>query len=112
MNLKQVKSVVNTYNGATLTSSLDNATMNSGYMVSLKGYELKTSIKELTSEILKRYKKLAKLNTAYIGLWLDNNVLYIDISINVKDKNQAVEIARKNNQLAIYDCKNSESVYV
>ena len=112
MNLKQIKSVVNTYKGATLDQSLNQATVNSGYMVSLKDHELKTSTKSLTSEVLKEYKKLAKHNDAYVGFWLDNEDLYIDVSINIQDRKKAIKIAQENKQLAIYDCRNGVSIYV
>lgn len=112
MNLKQIKSVVNTYKGATLSSNLDNATIKSGYMVSLNGYEYITTVKELTNDLLKEYKRIAKRNGAYVGLWLDSKDLYLDLSVNIQDKRQALKIARDNEQLAIYDCKNEVSIYV
>ena len=48
----------------------------------------------------------------YIGLWLDNNKMYIDISINIIDKVEALEFGKKNKQLAIYDIVNNDSIYL
>lgn len=112
MNLRKVKRIVESNGGATLTSSLDNATINDGYMVSLQGNEFKTSLELLTSNLLETYQQTAENNNAYIGFWLDNQELYVDISINIHDYMQAVQIARDNEQLAIYNCRTGESIYL
>lgn len=112
MNLKQVKQAVEKNRGATLTSDLDKAVINNGYMVSLQGHEFKTSLELLTSNLLKTYQQTAENNNAYIGFWLDNQELYVDISINIHDYMQAVQIARDNEQLAIYNCRTGESIYL
>lgn len=112
MNLQQVKKAVQTNNGATLTSDLDTATIDNGYMVSLQGYEIKTSIDLLTSEMLKEYQSIAKQCNAFIGLWMDANELYLDISVNIQDEKQALKVARDNNQLAIYHMDKGATIYV
>lgn len=112
MNLKQLKEIVSANNGATLTSNLETATIDSGYMVSLAGYEIKTSITLLTSEMLKEYQSIAQQQNAYIGLWLDNDELYLDISVNIKDEQQALRMARDNNQLAMYHIEKGVTIYV
>lgn len=112
MNLQQIKNIVQNNNGATLTSDLDNATIDNGYMVSLAGYEIKTTIELLSSEMLKEYQSIAKQHNAFVGLWLDNNELYLDISVNIKDKQQALKMARDNKQLAIYHMDKGATVYV
>jgi hypothetical protein len=42
----------------------------------------------------------------------DKDNFYLDISINVKDRNEAIELAKKNNQLAIFDIATGESIYL
>jgi hypothetical protein len=66
----------------------------------------------LSSELLEEYQQIAMENNAYIGFWLDNNDLYVDLSINIDNLNEAIEIAQKNKQLAIYNCMKGESIYV
>ena len=39
----------------------------------------------------------------YLGGWIHENKLYIDISVNIQDKREAIEFGIKNNQIAIYD---------
>ena len=48
----------------------------------------------------------------YIGLWLDSDVMYVDVSIHIIDYLEALEVARNNEQLAIYDLKNNDSIYL
>lgn len=112
MNLTQIKHAVKMNGGATLTSELDGATLNGGYMVSLHGHELKTSIDLLTFEMLEDYKQIAECNNAYIGFWMDGADLYVDVSINVHEEAEALKIAQDNKQLAIYNISKGESVYL
>lgn len=99
--------------GATLTKDLKNATLKNGYMVSIMGMERtykKENIKEL-KESIQEYQKILK-NNEYIGLWLDNDIIYLDISKHFKDLKQAKKVGIKNKQLAIYDLKNNKSIYL
>ena len=51
-------------------------------------------------------------NVYYVGLWVDNGICYIDISIRVSNKKQALIMGLLNNQLAIYSNKKNESIYL
>ena len=55
---------------------------------------------------------IAMENNAYIGFWLDNNDLYVDVSINIDNLSEAIKIAQENKQLAIYNCRKGETIYV
>lgn len=112
MNKQELVKAINDNGGATLTSDFKSAAFNGGYMVSLENYEFKTSIELLSSELLEEYRMIAMKNNAYIGFWLDNNDLYVDLSINIDDLNEAIKIAQENKQLAIYNCMKGESIYV
>ena len=112
MDLKQLKQAVETNGGATLTSDLDPAIVDGGYMVSLAGHEIKTSMNLLTSDLLKEYQRIAEQCNAYVGLWLDGRDLYLDISVNIQDQQQAIKMARDNKQLAIYQVRTGASLYV
>lgn len=112
MQLSKIKDLVLSNGGATLTQDLDNAIVNDGYMVSLKDHELKIRIESLTSNLLDQYRRIAIHNNAYVGLWLDGQDLYLDISTNIHNRDDAIKIAQENQQLAIYDCKNSETIYI
>ena len=101
--------------GATLDKKLENANNNRGYMVSIYGQETKLDIQnveEIKKAILQKQKIVKNYNNLFIGLWIDENDIYIDISINIIDKTEALEFGKKNKQLAIYDLKNNDSLYL
>ena len=41
---------------------------------------------------------------AVVGLWENEGLTYVDKSIHISDKTEAMAIAEVCNQLAIYDC--------
>ena len=99
--------------GATLTKTLRKSSLKSGFMVSLEGYEiiLKTSQRtKIFREIKRANKKSKKFPNSYVGVWIEKGQAYIDVSLNIKDKNKAIEFGKKNKQLAIYDIKNNEVI--
>ena len=110
MKTESIKNELLKNGGLTLTKELEKATEKKGYYVSKIGYEKIIQVEELENYIL-QYKELLAKNE-YIGLWIDNNKIYIDISKHYKDKKQALKIGIKNKQLAIYDIKNDKSIYL
>lgn len=50
--------------------------------------------------------------TEFIGLWLDNGIIYIDISRVIQSKENALKLAKEQNQKAIYDLKNKKTIYL
>lgn len=109
MNLKEILKC----GGATLTKELKALEKNDGYMVSLLGYE-KTftfdQLEELEKEILNYRNKLKK--NEFIGIWIDNDIIYLDISKHYIKKEKAKKAGIKNKQLAIYDLKENKSIYL
>lgn len=100
--------------GFSLNSDGLNAT--SGFMVSCKDL-YKINLSDLTPDKLDNAIKEATEIGGYIGGWLDTEAndkdnFYLDISINVKDKDEALKIAKENHQLAIYDVATGESIYL
>ena len=92
-----------------------------GYMVSLTGYEKKVPVPiglGAFQEAVSGYydKRIADLLEGridlYIGFWIYNRELYMDISQLVYVEDTAVRLALANNQLAIFDNKNKVSVFV
>jgi len=101
--------------GATLTQDLENATLTSGYMVSMEEYETTIDLSvenanDLLIETIQNYQILAEKYEAFIGVWIDENIAYVDLSKNYKDRLTAIKIGKLNNQLAIYDLKNKSSI--
>lgn len=110
MNIQSIKNDLFFNGGITLSKELEKATEKNGYYVSKIGYEKIIEVKELEKYINEYKNKLLK--NEYIGLWIDNDKLYIDISKHYKDKKQAIKIGIKNKQIAIYDISKNKSIYL
>ena len=114
LNNKMIKEMIKN-GGATLDVNYNNFNASAGYMVSLDGYEAKTdidNIEAIKKEIETKKEIAQKIKGAYIGLWVDNGLMYVDISKHIINYNRALEVARNNKQLAIYDLKNDKSIYL
>lgn len=109
---KKLLKAVEMSGGATLKPNGDHLSINAGYMVSLSGYEKKISLDNLALNELNKYLLLAKKQKAYCGLWIENNCLYLDISIRVENLQLAKSLAIKNKQLAIFDLARLETIYI
>ena len=114
MKLEDIKRIIEN-GGATLTKELKKAKLNGGYMVSLEGAEsqVKGDDYQAINQAIKEKQTIIKNNdNLFIGLWLDNGIMFIDISINIIDKMEALEFGKYNKQLAIYDLENNDSIYL
>lgn len=114
MKLEDIKRIIEN-KGETLTKELKKAELKRGFMVSLEGTETQTQGDDYQAIIKAIEEKQAIIkdkNNMYIGLWLDSNIMYIDVSINIIDKVEALEFAKYNKQLAIYDLVNNDSIYL
>lgn len=92
--------------GGTFTRSLEDANLKKGFMVSLPDHEQVVSLKEAHTISITDMVTIAKDLNAYIGTWLDDGKIYIDLSVNINNIEDAKRIGRENNQLAIYDVYN------
>ena len=114
MNDKKIIEIIEN-EGATLDKNLNNFNSDNGFMVSIKGQEIKVNkndIQGIKKEIEKKRDFIKNKKGLFIGLWLDNDIMFIDISIHIVDYLKALEVARKNDQLAIFDLKNKDSIYL
>lgn len=114
MELKDIKRIIEN-GGETLTKELKKADINGGFMVSLEGTETQTKgddYQAIKKAIEEKQGIIKDSNNMYIGLWLDSGIMYIDISINISDKVEALEFGKYNKQLAIYDLASNDSIYL
>lgn len=114
MKLEDIKRIIEN-KGETLNKELKKADINRGFMVSLEGTETQTKgddYQAIKKAIEEKQGIIKDSNNMYIGLWLDSDIMYIDISINIIDKVEALEFGKYNKQLAIYDLKNNDSIYL
>lgn len=116
--LKDIKEYIKENKGITLDiNTMKNTTIKNGYSVSLAGYETKEKDINKTMEVLKDYIKAVKdlkKNNLFVGVWYDEKTqyYYIDISMIINKRREAEKIAKENKQLAIYDLKNNDSIYL
>lgn len=114
MRLEDIKRIIEN-GGATLNKELKKASLTSGFMVSLEGTEsqVKGDDYQAIRKAIEEKQEITKNNdNLFIGLWLDNGIMYVDVSININDKAEALEFAKRNKQLAIYDLVNNDSIYL
>ena len=116
--LEDIKEYIKENKGITLDiNTMKNTTKKSGFSVSLAGYETKEKSIAKTMEIVKDYIKAVKdlkKDNLFVGVWYDEKTsyYYIDISIIINKKREAERIAKENKQLAIYNLKDNESIYL
>lgn len=86
-----------------------------GFMCSIKDL-LIIDKKDFNVKLLKSLVKdnftLLKSNENYLGTWEDKGKIYIDISANFSSKEKALQVAKNNNQIAIFDLQEMESIYL
>ena len=97
--------------GSTLTKKLNSIRKKSGFMVSLPGSEIVVDIEDKNiSDLLREQVEKINSKNEYLGTWIDNKKMYIDISINIKTLKKALELGKEYKQLAIYDIKNDKVI--
>jgi hypothetical protein len=82
-----------------------------GYVVSLPGYTRKIEVNSFSDEDIKDYAanyfyELTSGQNFYIGAWLENGEVWLDLSENVKDLTTALRLGKERNQIAIWDVVN------
>lgn len=78
-----------------------------------KNFERKYSLSSFTPSTLVSYiaefaGQLSKAG-AHLGAWLEGDTVYLDVSVVLTDKSEAINIARANEQLAIFSFENMSS---
>lgn len=85
-----------------------------GYMVGFHGC-MNKPVNELTQgDILTVCKSNAGIlqTGVYLGAWVNDGEVYIDLSANILDLNEAIEAGRKYNQQAIWDVKEGKTIKI
>lgn len=86
----------------------DQVMMSNGYWVSTEGIAVHGKITR--QGIIDALDLMDTYKGATVGIWESGGITYIDNLIHIKDRQQALEIAKVCNQMAIYDCKNGEVI--
>ena len=88
---------------------------NNGYMVSIKDI-VKINLEAVsTLNVLKVVHNIIDTfniedTDAVYGFWIDSGSMYIDMSLNVFNLEDAMQVAKSTNQIAIWDCNLNESI--
>jgi hypothetical protein len=117
MTENQLKTII-LRGGANLNKSLEVVNVSKGYLVSVPSKFAK--VLTIDTDYATMLKAMQDMSTeinvdglgAYVGLWVDEGKLYIDLSINFNDRQVALNIAREFNQKAIWDATLDKSIKV
>ena len=107
MNL--VESIIKN-GGVTLDMNGKTVQHTSGYYVSIAAIRT-LPVNKLTALRIRNDLFLLKalygnIKNRYLGLWINDGVVYVDVSVNVKRKWYAMGLGKVHGQKAIWDCKN------
>lgn len=114
LKVSELKEMVKNNGGFSINANGDSP--KSGFMVSVKDL-YKIDLDYIEQNEIDFASDIASEINGYIGGWLDTQSdspfnFYMDISINIQDKEKAIGVARENNQLAIYDVANGKTIYL
>lgn len=97
--------------GATLNpNTLEDAGLKEGYMVALNELEEVIPVESFNASQLERMASIARAKGGYLGAWVNDNKVYLDISYNVLTRHDAIIIGEREKQLAIWDVKNMREI--
>jgi hypothetical protein len=113
-NLVKFRSDVMTNGGATMSISIVDVPKY-GYMVSLPDRERvfsgEISDDDVRSFVTDRIDDLSDFEN-FLGGWIDKGKVYLDVSVHVEDRDQALMMGKLFKQKAIYDIAAGESIYL
>lgn len=93
---------------------VENADIREGYMVALDGFERIVTALSFDDRIIgefigENWDRLTEPQN-YLGTWVTNGRVYLDVAQNIYNIDSAVQVALNNGQLAIYDVKAGKSI--
>ena len=94
--------------GVSFDAKLNKLSLNFGYTVSMYTI-LKT---KHTEDIEKALNGLNEYEGSFYGLWLHNDVFYLDSNLNVSSKKLALALGELTKQICIWDCKEGKEIEV
>lgn len=113
MKNNDILNYINNNGGITLNKESKKAEFKRGFMVSLYGSEYKTNDKkEVLKKINEYIENIQNKQGLFVGVWLDGGFYYVDYSINILDRVEALEFGKKNKQISIYNIKDNSYLYI
>lgn len=114
MNLSTLFSELSLTGGFSYNVTTGSFNPSTGYMVSLAGFEEQFYFddfenKDINQYFVKHVRQFCK-EESFLGGWVDGNQVYLDISINIDDLETAIYTGIINDQAAIFDCANQQTI--
>jgi hypothetical protein len=106
ITITTIKSIIKN-GGATINKYGERVSMKTGYQVSKRDLYI-VPVNKLDKLIIKEAMKLLERRGEYLGVWIDNGNAYIDISVRIATKRDAMAKGRELNQLSVLrwtDCE-------
>lgn len=125
MNLKEFLKETIKHGGSSYNLVTGQGTPTTGYMVALQGKEQTYVINKIKLNWVKQFQydvaNYIKEHTLilmggvvcsdyFLGSWVHKDKLYLDVCVNVGDKDEALFLGKKYGQLAIWDCANQTDI--
>lgn len=109
MTQKTLLNIINN-GGATLDKNGDSVNFKNGYQVSKKDYYiLKVSnIKKILQAVNGLLKQVKKGD--FVGLWVDDGKIYIDISEHIKGIKKALRVGKARQQKSIFNWSTGDCI--
>jgi hypothetical protein len=114
MNLRNLLKEIDDNGGVSYNFTTGDYNPTDGYMVSLPDYEMtfdKVNEQDIKDYIIENIGVLSGDNS-YFGAWVDQNLIYFDVSVKVDDLYEACYSGIVNEQLAIYDNANAVAIHL
>ena len=87
---------------------------NNGFMSGIQGFETKVPLEQFGSfalnEFIRKNQTELQKNDTYLGTWIDQGNVFMDISKKFEDEKTALEFGIQNNQLAIFNLTKNETI--
>lgn len=82
-----------------------------GFSVAVNGNEKIVELSEFNEKIVHEYKRSMKKGMV-LGTWVNGNKVHLDTVKVFKDKDEALKLAKLQNELAIYDLENELELFI
>ncbi len=119
MNIQTLKQILDSNGGITLNADGTVFSPEQGFSVAYsKGWEKQfDNVSDALLAYIEHYKTNASVfnkvgTNIKVGLWVDNGVIYLDLSEYVPELGKAKFLAKKRKQLAIFDFQTKQSIYL
>lgn len=85
-----------------------------GYFVALTDNRVNGIKYEIIIQKLHKLARQLNIKTYFFGYWKDEktNLEYLDLSIHIQQKREAIFTGKLFNQKAVFDCQKLESIYI